>query len=90
MCFKCERSCPARARQEHAKSAPTDEKKQELPEILLAQTTGVGRNLLLAREIRTFAINCDKRAKRASAKFAFLLQFCSGSPKAMKILLAVR
>ena len=78
------RKSASRARQ------PMKKKTHESPRIWLAQTTGAGRNLLLARGIRTFAINCDKRAKCASAKFAFLLQFCCGSPKAMKILLAAR
>ena len=45
---------------------------------------------LLVWEIHTIAINCDKRAKCANAKFAFLLQFCNGLPKAMKILFAAR
>ena len=58
--------------------------------IWLAQTTGVGRNLLLAREIRTSTKNSRSMQTYAHAKVAFLRQFGSGLPKTMKILLAAR
>ena len=58
--------------------------------IWLAQTTGVGRNLLLALEIRTSTINSRSIQTYAHAKVAFLRQFGTGLPKTMKILLAAR